>query len=140
MWIPIIQIILSIPIVYNIPNILSPHHDPVQISNTQKPGSVPGYFEQEAIACATSALKLSTLPLDQCQAYLALGNAQGALYYSRAGGRQAAMQLAWPDESDANVIGSAEKGSDMTEVTLLSVVWALSPEDALWHSAGCVSL
>ena len=67
----------------------------------QEPGSVPGYFEEEAIKVSNSALSLSTLPVDQCQAYLALGRAQLGLYHLRAGGQQAALQLAWPDSADA---------------------------------------
>ncbi|KAL3130482.1 hypothetical protein ABBQ38_008299 [Trebouxia sp. C0009 RCD-2024] len=77
-----------------------------------EPGSVPGFFEEEAIACASSALQLSSLPGDQCQAHLALGKAQVALYHLKVGGGQAAADLAWPGASEGGVTPNAVRGTD----------------------------
>ena len=95
----------------------------------QEPGSVPGYFEQEAIKSASSALQLCSLPADQCQAYLALGKAQLALHRLKVGGWQAAMQLAWPEESQTNPGGDLLQGVDITKVIMASCMTR--------HAAGC---
>lgn len=84
----------------------------------QEPGSVPGFFEEEAIACASSALQLSSLPGDQCQAHLALGKAQVALYHLKVGGGQAAADLAWPGASEGGVTPNAVRGTDTVKVIL----------------------
>lgn len=86
---------------------------------------VPGYFEEEAIKCATSALQLSSLPADQCQAHLVLGKAQLTLYQLKAGGRQAAMQLAWPEEPAADPTDDSLKGAGMTKVGPASCIQLL---------------
>lgn len=85
----------------------------------QEPGAVPGYFEEEAIKCASSALQLSSLPSDQCQAHLALGRAQTALYHLTVGGGQAAAKLAWPETSEADPKAEVAKGLDVTKVILV---------------------
>lgn len=84
----------------------------------QEPGSVPGFFEEEAIKCARSALQLFSLPGDQCQAHLALGKAQIALYHLTVGGAQAAAQLAWPGPSEGCATADAVRGINMVKVIL----------------------
>ena len=79
----------------------------------QEPGSVPGYFEEDAIKSASSALQLSSLPGDQCQADLALGRARLALYHLRLGGRQAAAGHAW---AEGDITANVVRGDDVAEV------------------------